>query len=287
MNYVLKRPEIKKIILEVLNNNWNTDYVIRYVTVEISKLVQRDVSFFKMTDDEKLDILKELNYENSYPNVICKTLHELIRDVLDYLGIESKVVIATNTKVPLYALIAEGEHGRYFIDALNDLFKVQYNIQPVTYGNYTRSNNSIIDGNKLISLDLDYIREMDLDMGLIKTEYFSDYINRIKNTYIDRNQAKKIFEIESSVELLKRKIELISEKYLNNYPVEGPHERVGLHVYLRNNLFNKSEKKFFRVCLTEDNRVILKNEYGGQSIIYEEIKDNNKYILKKYNTDDI
>ena len=262
MNYVLKRPEIQKIILEVLNNKWNIDYAVRYVTVEISKLVKRDVSFFKMSDDEKLDNLKEQNYELSYPNVICKTLHELIRDVLDYLGIESKVVIATNTKVPLYALIVEGEYGRYFIDALNDLFKVQYNIQPVTYGNCICSNNNILDTSKLLSLDLDYIREMDLDMGIIKTEYFSDYINRIKNKYIDRNQAKRILEIESSLELLKRKMKLISEMYLNNHPVEGPYERVGLHVYLRNNLFNKSEKKMYRVYLAEDNRVILTNEFG-------------------------
>ena len=281
MNAVLRRPEIKSIIITVLNNKWNADYVIRYVTVEVSKLVQRDVSFFKMHEDEKIKQLSSLNYETSYPYVVCKTLHELIRDILDCLGISSRVVKATNTKVPLYALIVDGEYGRYFIDALNDLQKVQYHIQPVTYGNIIHSNNSILNENQgFISLSLDYIREMDIQLGIIENEYFSDYIERIKLTYVDRNLAMKRFGAIDSLDLLTKKIKHISHQFLNLYQVDGPLERVGIHVFFRNRLFNKTERRQFRVILSEDNKhVIISNEFGSYTIVYEEIKENNEYSL--------
>ena len=280
MNSILRKPEIQRIIYTVLDHNWNTDYAIRYVTVEISKLVQRDLSFFQLRDEEKLQVVPTLQYETTYPYVMCKSLHLLIKDVLDYIGIDSKLVQATNSNVPLYALVVDGEHGRYFIDALNDLAKVQYRIQPVTYGNYIVSKHSLLDPSKLMTLSHNTIREMDLDLGVIENEYFSDSIERMKSKYIDRNQAMRYFEAEDSLDLVQKKISQLSDQFLNCYPVKGPLERVALHVYFRNQLFNKSERERYRVHLGEtENQVILLIDFGGYTMMYEEVKEKKKNSL--------
>ena len=290
---ILNNKEIQEIIFKVQQSNWNTDYAIRYVVVSISRLVKRDSVFFLIPESERLDLLKNADYHKDYPNVICKTLHELIRDVLATLGIKSTVVQATNTTIPLFALIVEGEHNRYFVDALHDLFRSQYRIRPVSYGARIRSNTSTIDNNKynLVDLPLDYIEEMDIGTGLINKEYFSDTINKIKPTLIDRNKTKDFFRKDgeyideiSGYDLLKRKIKFVSDNYLNLYPMHGPIERAGLHVYLRSNVFNKSEKTNFYVgnrTDKENNPVYVQIKYGPYNITFEEVMENDKYLLQE------
>ena len=74
--------------------------------------------------------------------------------------------------------------------------RAQYNIQPVTYGTHIRSKSNIIDADslKLVDLPLDYIREMDVNTGIIKDEYFSDYINRVKTILLIVIKQKKCLE---------------------------------------------------------------------------------------------
>lgn len=291
INYeIINKPEIQEIINTVQSHrNRNTDYAIRYVVVMISRLVKRDVNFFFSTEEEKIKQLQFKTY-NDYPNVICKTLSELIRDVLYLLWINSKVVIATNTKVPLYALIVEGENGKYFIDALHDLFRSQHRIQPDSYWAYNKSNTIIVQDKDLTILSLDDIRCMDIDMKLIESQYFNDYIENIKQNLIDRNKAKLFFTLQwnDAYELLKHKIGYISESYLNVFPIEWPLERVAFHVYLRSNLYNKSEKDKFRIKNDEDDPnypVIIRIQYGRLFLTYKEIikysENWRKYLLKK------
>ena len=285
METILNEPFIQKIILDVSLSNWDIDYAIRYVTVMISKFAKRDPKFFLANEEERLKMLLNKNIEE-YPYVICKTLHELIQLVLRELGIESRVVIATNTRIPLYALIVEGQHNRYFIDALHDLFRAQYNIQPVCYGAHINSNTSILDQDelKLKTLPLEYIKQMDLDMGIIDEEYFSDYINRIKTNFTDRNIAKGIFMCKDSYSLLRTKIDYISNTFLNIYPVDGPIERTALHVYLRNNLYNKSEKDNFYVgnrIDKEGNPVFIQIKYGSKLLTFEEVCEQEVYYLRE------
>ena len=283
---ILNKPEILNIIQTVRQNHWNTDYAARYVVVSISRLVKRDPKFFLSPEVERIYMFQNMNYESDYPNVICKTLHELIRDVLDVLGIKSTVVKATNTTIPLFALIIDGEHNRYFVDALHDLFRSQYNVRPIAYGAKIRSKTSIIDDKKehLVDLPLDYVREIDVNTGLIPGEYFSDEMARERLKLVDRNVARKIFGEKNTVELLKKKISYVSDKYLNVYPVHGPIERTGLHVYLRNTLFNNSEKEKFYVgnrIDKEGNPVYVLITYGVHNFTYEEVFKDNKYSLQE------
>lgn len=60
---------------------------------------------------------------------------------------------------------------------------------------------------------MDYIREMDVNTGIIKDEYFSDYINRVKTNFTDRNKAKEIFAVDSSIELVEKKVKYISDNF--------------------------------------------------------------------------
>jgi hypothetical protein len=281
--YIEESLYIQKIILDVELAHFDTDEAIRYVTVMISKQVKRDPKFFLLKDEAREEMFKKQEY-NTYPYVICKTLHELIQEVLGILGIESRVVVATNTRIPLYALIVDGKNNRYFIDALHDLFRSQYNIEPVCYGAHIKSNGSILDEKALglVTLPLEYIREMDLKTGLIQDEYFSDYIKRIQPEFIDRNKAKIAFGITDSYELLKTKMAYNSQHFLNLYPVEGPIERTALHVYLRTNLFNKSERNNFYVgnrIDKEGNPVFIQIKFGSKLLTYEEVCHNEEYSL--------
>ena len=283
MESILDSYEIQKLLLDVQLSNWDTDHAIRYIVLGISRMVRRNPEFFLSPESKRLDMVKDMNYEKDFPNIICKTLHELIRDVLATIGIKSKVVVATNTKIPLYALIVEGEHNRYFIDALHDLFRAQYNIQPVSYGAPIRSNTCILDTNGLTDLSLDYIREIDTNIGAIDEEgYFSDFINRIKSNFINRNKAKEVFDEKDPFELIKTKVRFISDNYLNLYPVSGPIERTGLHVYLRTNLFNKSERANYYIgnrIDKEGNPVYINIKYGTRNVTFEEVEDREEYSL--------
>ena len=284
MDNILNNPKIKMILNDVKNNNWNTDYAVRYIVVNISRLVRHDPVFYLSSNKEKIEMFRDGNYKKDFPNIICKTLHELIRDILATIGIKSKVVVATNAALPLYALIVEGENNRYFVDALYDLFRAQYDIQPVTYGSHIRSKSNILDEKalKLESLPLDYIREMDIDTGIINQEYFSDYINKIKNDFTNRNKAKEFFGVDNSVDLIEKKVEYISNSYLNLYSMDGPIERTALHVFFRNNLYNKSEKSNFYIgnrIDKENNPVYIIIKYGTRVFTFEEVYENNKYSL--------
>ena len=144
------------------------------------------------------------------------------------------------------------------------------------------SNNASLDDHNLIRLPLDYIREMDLGLGVIDKEYFSDYINRIKLDFTDRNRSKKVFNTESTLELIPIKMTYISDNFLNLYPVKGTMERIGLYVYYRGQLFNKGERDQFYVGTKDDNSsIIIKIHYGGHDFLYEEEKDDDVYKLVK------
>lgn len=54
---------------------------------------------------------------------------------------------------------------------------------------------------------------MDVNTGIIKDEYFSDYINRVKTNFTDRNKAKEIFAVDSSIELVEKKVKYISDNF--------------------------------------------------------------------------
>lgn len=285
-NEIINRPEIQEIINNVrLNRSWNTDYAIRYVVVMISRLVKRDVNFFFSSDEEKLKALNTKTYSD-YPNVICKTLSELIRDVLYLLWIESKVIVSTNTKVPLYAIIAEWEESRYYIDALYDLTCSQYRIQPYCYSSHRPSKNSIIDPNKLklTELDPDYIRDIDINTGLIPGEYFSDHINNIKNRFTEYNKAETFFDTKDHDQLLIKKFEFISDHLVNKFPLEWPIERTILYIYFRRYLLNKAERwnVFIGNTIEDNNHVFIKiTQNNWLNLIFEECKQDWKYSLKQ------
>ena len=75
--------DIQNIIEDVQRQKtWNIDQAIRYIVVKISRLVQRDCDFFFSSIEKKSELLGKKTYKEDYPYIICKTLHELIRDIL-------------------------------------------------------------------------------------------------------------------------------------------------------------------------------------------------------------
>lgn len=285
-NYeIINKPEIQDIINTVSLNNYSTDYAIRYVVVNISRLVKRDTKFFLSSEDERLKQLYSKTY-SEYPNVICKTLSELIRDVLDILGIKSTVVKATNSNVPLYALIVDWENGRYFIDALGDLTKSQYHMQPFHYGIFPESTRNILDFSKLKLIKLldETIKDMDINLGIINWKrYFSDYINDIKINFTSINHAKTFFDEKDNLELIRKKMYYISNNFLNVYQMDGPIERKTFYTYLWKNLFNKNERNSFNVINKNEEGypVFVTIKFNDEILIFKEVKQGIKYLLQE------
>ena len=82
MESILDSYEIEKLLLDVQLSNWDTDHAIRYIVLGISRMVRRDPVFFLSPESKRVDMVNKMNYEKDFPNIICKTLHELIRDIL-------------------------------------------------------------------------------------------------------------------------------------------------------------------------------------------------------------
>lgn len=286
INYnIINKPEIQEIINNVrLNRSRNTDHVIRYVVVMVSRLVKRDVNFFFSTEEDKVKLLLTKTY-NDYPNVICKTLSELIRDVLYLLWIESRVIVATDTVIPLYALITEWENWRYFIDPLNDLFRSQYRMKPFHYWILPESNNNILNFSELIELSEEFIEDIDINqLKIIEWwSYFDETLSKVKNIFTSINDAKKLFGTNDEIDLIKKKIKYISDNYLNKYQISGPIERATLYIYYKRLLFNKDEKKCFIVKNKNEPwyPVHITIEYLGKILKFEEVKHHGEYSLKQ------
>jgi len=93
-------------------------------------------------------------------------------DLFKQFSIYSKKVVATDARIPLYALIVEGDFGLYYLDPINDLFHNQYHLRPDFFAVIPRSSSLKDQYPNLVQLDFSYCKRLDHILGFSK--YYDD-----------------------------------------------------------------------------------------------------------------
>ncbi len=269
-------------IINQVENNWSKDLVIRFLYIKLAPYFQRDLLYFLSSDEEKEKQFKQ-GFINRFPHIVCSTLADFYVDLFLQFGINSKKVISNSAKIPLFAVIVEGDYGWYFLDPLSDLFANQYGLEPYFFGIIPRYNTIRTNHPELIKLPKEYIKELD---DTLNFKYFDEYFSDLHQKLSQRRTANEFFGLPPGqlTDLKERKLQFYNDKLINLGNVQGSFERAQLYKYLNDKILNRGEKR--HVCVRiEDwiNNPHISFEIKNQekSIIYEEEKQNGNYSLVK------
>lgn len=272
-------------ILNRVQPSWPKDYIIRYLYMNLAPFFKRDLFYF-LADDEKKYEEFQAGFINRGRNIVCSTISDFFVTLFQNYGIRAKKVVANSAKIPLFAMIVEGDKGWYFIDPLNDLFHVQYHLKTTEYGMipYYKTLSSTYPN--LISLPQEYIAEIDCDLGIPKP--LNDFFTIIHLEMTNRNRIVEHFQVskEDRIELFNRKMNFANEHFINLGNVSGSFERLQLYMFLERILFFKSEKRDIKIYLDTAfsiprPHIEYTNPYCGDRVIFEEQKKDGQYKLLK------
>lgn len=276
--------EIKKIINGV-KLSWPKDYIIRYLYVNLAPFFKRDLKYFLATEEEKMEQYQQ-GFINRGFDIVCSTISDYYVNLFHSFGIRAVKTAANSAKIPLFAVVVEGDHGWYFIDPLNDLFNNQYGLKTTEFGSiphYQTLNNNFPN---LISLSSDYIANIDQSLGIDKS--LSDYFNELHNVMSNRNRAATIYKMPTNdkIAMFERKMEFANEHLINLGNVPGPFERIKLYLFLEKVMFFKTEKKNLTIYLDKMHEIPrahieYHNNYNGSIILFEEQNVQDQFVLKK------
>lgn len=269
-------------VINQVQSNWSKDLVIRFLYIKLAPYFRRDILYFLANDEEK-EIQYKQGFINRFPHIVCSTLADFYVDLFKQFGINAKKVIANSAKIPLFAVIVEGDYGWYFLDPLNDLFSNQYGIRPDFFGIIPRYKTIRSTHPELIILSHEYVSELDKTLDI---NYLDDFFSNLHKILTNRRDAREFFGLPRnvSIDLKERKLQFYNDELINLGNVNGTFERAKLYKYLNDRILNRSEKRYTKVRIVDwiDNPHITFEliNYEG-SILYEEEKQNGKYVLTK------
>ncbi len=276
-----------KEILSKIDNSWSKDLIIRYLYIKISSLVQRDLLYFCATEEEKY-LQYKMGFINRFPYIVCSTLSDYFVELFKTFEIKAWKIIANSAKIPLFALVVEGDLGLYFLDPINDLFSNQYGLKPQNFAVVPHYKTLKSKCPNLTSVPKEYILE--LDQTIFKQEkvlYRDEMIKELSNHLTQRNSASSFFQISKAdrVLLTQYKLQYFSDNLINLGEVKGPFERNKLYMYLFDNLLSRNENRQVKVYLGDQigqkaNVYIKINKDPEHFILYKEEKENDEYKLK-------
>ncbi len=280
------QEEMQKIIKSV-NLSWPKDYIIRYLYVNLAPFFRRDLKYFLATDEEKYQQY-QAGFINRGFDIVCSTISDYFVNLFKSFGINAVKTAANSAKIPLFAVVVEGDNGWYFIDPLNDLFNNQYGLKTTEFGiiPYYKTLNSNFP--HLISLPKEYIDDIDERLGIDKS--LSTYFDRLHLEMSNRNLAKELYQIPSHdrLAIFESKMSFANESLINLGKVNGAFERIRLYLFLERVLFFKTEKRNLKIYLDTIQsipkvHIEYKTPHNGKSILLEEQKEQEQYVLKKIN----
>ncbi len=273
-------------IINQVQSTWPKDIIIRYLYIKLAPYIERDLYYFLADEEEKERQFKQ-GFINRFPYVVCATLADFYVDLFKQFGINAKKIIARNgnekSKVPLFALIVEGERGWYFLNPLADLFYNQYELKPSSFGIIPRYETVRNNFKEIIQLPSEYVNELDTELNI---KFLDDYFSNLHQIFAIKSKAKLFFGLpnENEIDLKERKIEFYNDKLINLGCVNGAFERAQLYNFLNNKSLNREEKKYTKVKIVggiENPHISVKLINRNEIISYEEEKNNGKYTLKK------
>ncbi len=277
--------EEMKQVIESVNPSWPKDYIIRYLYVNLAPFFRRDVIYFLGSEEQKWQEYSQ-GFINRGRNIVCSTLADYYVNLYHTFGIDAKKVVANSAKIPLFAVIVEGDNGWFFIDPITDLFPNQYDLKTTEFGKIPHYKTLNSNYPFLTTLRDEYLEEMDQDLKIRKP--LDDYFERLHIEMTNRNSVYQRFQLEKGkrLDLFEKKMEFANDNLINLGTVNGPFERNRLYLFLERIIFFKNEKRNVRIALdTSTPNITPQIEYTdfstGSSILYTEAKENGKYVLQK------
>lgn len=265
-----------------VKSSWSKDIIIRFLYTKLAPYFQRDLFYFLADEKDKEQQFRQ-GFINRFPHIVCSTLADFYVDLFKQFGINAKKIIANSAKIPLFAMIVEGEHGWFYLDALNDLFYNQYGLKPYNFGIIPTYKTVQSHYPEIIKLPKEYVAELDEELNLT---YLDDYFSIFHHILSQKKEAYEFFGLkkESKEDLKERKINLYNENFINLGNVSGPFERAQLYKFLNDQILNRGEKRFTKVRLEggcQHPHISLELINLNGSTFFEEIKQNEVYTLKK------
>lgn len=278
----MKDSEMETIINNV-KTNWSKDHTIRYLYIKLAPFFQRDLKYFLATEEEKFKEYSQ-GFINRGRNIVCSTLADYYVELFQIFGIRAKKIAANSAKIPLFTVIVEGDHGWFFIDPLTDLFNNQYGLKTTEFGAIPHYKTLEKNYPFLEKLPKEYIDKIDEDLELPKT--LDDYFRNLHLEMTNRHLIRKKFKTENEIEIFRNKMEFSNQELINLGKVNGPFERIKLYLFLERVLFFKKEKRNLKIWLNKDYEIPraqleYTNFNTGDSTLYQEIKEDNQYVLKR------
>ncbi len=272
----------------IINNvdlSWPKDYIIRYLYIRLAPFFRRDLKYFLASDESKLEQFNA-GFINRGTDIVCSTISDFFVNLYKSFGINAKKIAANSAKIPLFAMIVEGDHGWYFIDPLNDLFHAQYNLKTTEYGVIPYYKTLATNYPNLISLPQEYLAEIDERLGIEKP--LNDFFNIVHIEMTSRNRIAEHFQTpkEDRIELFNKKMDFASNHFINIGSVNGAFERLQLYLFLERIMFFKTEKRNLKIFLDTTfsiprPHIEYTNPYTGTTAIFEEQKKDKQYTLTK------
>ncbi len=269
---------MEKIINQV-KTGWSKDLIIRFLYVKLAPYFERDLLYFLASDEEKE---KEFNkgFVNRFPKIVCATLADFYVSLFKQFGINAHKIIANSAKIPLFAIIVEGDSGWYFLDPINDLFYNQYGLKATSFGMIPHYRTIHNNYPYLIKLSKEYINELDTTLHF---SYLNPYFDKIHQQLTQRTRANKFFGLSPTLnsDLKFKKLKLCNDKLINLGHVNGLFERALLYRYLQNKIFNHSEKRHIYIRIKDKSFITVEVENNDEHVLYKEEKQNDQYVLSK------
>lgn len=276
--------EFFKIINDV-PSYWSKDYIIRYLYRKLAPYFRRDVEYFLASDESKQEQF-EKGFINRGFEIVCSTFADFYVSLFEQFGIKASKVIATSSKIPLFAVVAWGDKGCYFLDPLNDLFENQYGLKTKEFGKIPRYNTLKSQFPNLYSLSDQYIAEIDQDLGF--KEPLDDYFSLLHLEMTERSKVCKKFDVskDDKIALFEAKMEYANKHLINLGEVSGPLERIRLYLFLERMIFFKFEKSNITIKLINDGDLLVPeisyfDKYHEKTSTFKEEKSDQGFQLKK------
>lgn len=276
--------EMQQVINKV-NSSWSKDLIIRYLYVKLSPYFRRDLKYFLASEEEKMAEFKK-GFVNRGNDIVCSTISDFFVNLFNSYGIKANKIAANSAQIPLFAIIVEGDHGWYFIDPLNDLFKNQYGLKTTEYGSIPHYKTLANNYPYLITLSQEYISDLDYQLDIDKS--LNDFFKILQFEMTNRNIVAEHFNLskENRIGLFQKKMEFANAELINIGNVKGPFERLQLYLFLERMLFFKTEKKALKIFLNTETqepspRIEYNNLLSEKTSIFQETKEDNQFVLKK------
>ena len=269
-------------IINNVQNNWSKDIIIRYLYIKLAPYFKRDLKYFLASFEDK-EKLYNLGFINRFPDVVCSTLADFYVKLFQEFDINAKKIIANSSKIPLFALIVEGDNGWYFLNPLEDLFNNQYNLKPVSFGIIPRFRTIKDNYPYLTLLPQEYLASLD---DYLQLKYLDDYFQKMHKIFTNRVSANLFlgYPKNSHYDLKEDKVNYYEKFLINLGNVNGCFERAQLYQYLNDIFLTKAEKRFVKVIICGNISkpyIFLQILNKDCQLMYKEEVVNDKYILAK------